>query len=279
VTIWGLPAHANSDLRGRNEQLTHHTPNAEESHFLPLQGGSGMKRPSWMPGPTPAPLDLRQAKPGERAFGLEWSILTKGGISAAIELFFGLDKRDRRKREKLAQQQAEALTRALAACPSRRTREGVLALHLQLAADLKKVSGKGWRVQGSAGFFGNQHYWCELEGKRKYLQKRWQGGMAERLGVTVRTIFKWWAYLRHHGVWASEKPARTEKHALLNRNGTQVYTQRRLVGGTPQVVRDRLPPHELSRPADRPDPDDIRPMRGHQWREALAWLEGWHVPY
>lgn len=225
------------------------------------------------------PPKLRRAAVGERAFGFELVLSEKGAIGKAIAAFYGLAHAA----DKLAREQAERLARVLSECPTRKSRAHTAQLHFLLSAELR-CHGRTMRATGPEVFFGAQH---ASEGpQRKYLPKlspegkHQQGGLAARLGVSVRTLYRYWSRLVLGEVWASCRPPRDARDAVLTRSGTQVYSQRWLVGGTPQAVRDRLPLRRETRRACKPDTAPAgRPMRVSEWREATAFLDGRDIPY
>jgi hypothetical protein len=215
--------------------------------------------------------ELRRAAPGCKAFGYQIAISRAGAFSKAVALFCGVSEHP----DPAAQRVQEALTRALAACPTERTRRGVAELHYVLAAELRSVKG-GYRCQGSDVYFGRQH---ELLGGRdekgrplrRYIRKGEQGGLAERFKRCVKTIERWWSILVDAGVWKSWTPPRDAPGAMLNASGSQVYAQRCLVGGTPRAAIAQLPHRRDKRAAP---PGHRGPMLADEYRSARAFIDG-----
>jgi hypothetical protein len=208
---------------------------------------------------------------GRKAFGLQIHLARCGEFSKAIALFCGTGKDPDPEAIKVE----ASLVRALAACPTEKTRRGVAELHYMLAAELRMMKG-GYRCQGSEVFFGRQH---ELLGGvddkgrplRRYVPKDAQEGLTKRLRACTRTIFRWWAVLVRNGVWKSWRPGRDAPGAMLTASGAQVYSQRTLVGGTPRAAAAQLPLRNDKRARA---PGHAGPMRGDELRAALAWIDG-----
>jgi hypothetical protein len=246
-----------------------------------------MTRPTWLPPEERELVEIRRPSPGDRAFGWELYLVARGAFAEAIKLFWALDGRTRnagcsgaRVPDKLDLAQSDAMLRALEKMPTKRGRATLLTFHLKLSAYLHRVEGCGLRVQGPGGFFGRQHAWDEEVGKWRSVAKHVQGGLAAELGLCVRHCFRLWRLLREAGVWASWRPKRADRGALVTQDGTQVYAQRRLVGGTSENVAARLPEHDRDRPARPPRPDSrARPLRPDERAEAFSWLDGLKVPF
>lgn len=233
--------------------------------------------PSWAaPVEDGQGIELRRAQPGERAFGLEVTLFRKGAFSKAVQLMYGFGAAARAEAEALAAKQAERLTMALAACKTAATRVGVGLLHTMLAAELER-HGASWRAHGEEVFFGRQH---DPERKNPsgkwpaYIPKAKQGGLAARLGVCVATVYRYWSVLVKHGVWDAVRPPRDGTGVRLTKTGSQVYTQRWLVGGTPKSILDRLPIFRTKRAAKRPNPRPGVRLRADELVEAQAYIDG-----
>lgn len=221
-------------------------------------------RPGWMPSKQKRkapPLVLRRAKEDERAFGYEAELLRLAGekrsherkealIKDAVQIMYGLGRALRGEVDELALRCEERLSRCLAQCKTEKRRLGVGWLHLQLLAELRHYATHGYRATGPVVFFGSQHDGVhedgERAGKRKYLPmlnelgEHLQGGLAKRAGVSTRTILRWWRHLNLE-VWSASRPPRNGRGVVMNRRGTQAYSQRYLVCGVPRAVLDRLP--------------------------------------
>ena len=209
--------------------------------------------------PVSSGPQLHPAGPGERAFGYHLTVARRGGITEAVQLFYGFGKDGREEHDRRAREGRDALLKCLAAQQCEATRQGIAELHFVLAAELRHTAG-GWRAQGSEVFFGVQHE-LQADGKRVYVRagrssdaqrRHAQGGLAKRLGVCVRTLFRWWRELRRFGVWTTHLPPRNAPDAVLTRAGTQVYRQRWLSHGTPRCVSRLLPLVRRQRPRREP---------------------------
>lgn len=234
--------------------------------------------PEWAkhrPPPGEGPK-LRRPKAGDRAFGYHLEMTRRGAISAAVELFYGFGRADRDVIEERARVGRDGLLRCLEAQSTDAMRRGVATLHYVLAAELRACAGRhGYRAQGPETFFGVQHEEGE-DGKRRYVRKERQKGLAQRLGVCVRTLYRWWRQLVQHGVWTTLLPRRDAPDAMLASKGTQVYRQRWLTAGTPAVVKELLP---LVRRKRRPKRSEGGPMRVDQLADTRAIVDGWPLVY
>lgn len=235
--------------------------------------------PAWAVDDDGKGIELRRARPGERAFGYEITLIRGGAFSKAVEVMYGFGAAARAAYEALAAEQAEKMIKALAFCRTDQTRALVGALHAVAAAELRP-HGSGYRAQGPDVFFGVQHEFHPTEkdkhgkARRIYIRKQKQGGLAKRFGVCVRTLQRAWAVLVRFGVWSGCRPPRNAKDAMLTKSGAQVYTQRWLVNGTPRAIIDRLPLYRKKRAARRPDASNGRPMRVDELKEAKAFIDG-----
>lgn len=235
---------------------------------------------------APCAFEPRRAIIGERAFGLELWLSARNRFGEAVDLAYGFGRAWRGYVDAIALAAREKLVVALAACATERTRRGVAALHFMVLAELRSHGEHGHRVMGPSVYFGDQHA-TDAAGQRSYLAKldaegqHQQGGLADRLGVSTRTVYRWWRILVAAMVWDSARPPRDAKDALLTKSGAQVYTQRWLLGGTPRVIVGRLPLAQLRRPARRPEPwyPGKPAMRLDEITEAFAFIDGRTVPY
>lgn len=234
--------------------------------------------PEWAkhrPPPGEGPK-LRRPAPGERAFGYHVEMTRRGAISDAVELFYGFGRADRDEVEGRARAGRDDLLRCLAAQKTDASRKGVATLHYVLAAELRACAGRhGYRAQGPDTYFGQQHEEGD-DGRRRYVRKERQKGLAQRLGVCVRTLYRWWRELVRHKVWTTILPRRDAPDVMLASSGTQVYRQRWLTAGTPASVKELLP---LVRRSRRPRRPGSGPLRRDEIRDARAIVDGWTLVY
>lgn len=240
--------------------------------------------PVWIVLPEPEPVErLGRAKTGERPFGYELSLIVKGAFSKAVDLLYGLDARSRAEAEERGKKLRDATLKALADCKTTQTKRGVAALCVKLAALLEYTAG-GHKAHGWRAFFGRQHDREKRSRSGKwaaYMPKELQGGLAEELGVCVRTLYRWWQVLVRHGVWHAWRPPRSAPDAILTKSGAQVYSQRMLVGGTPKAVLAGLPtlPDAKSSRPSKPDLTLGQAFRQSELSNAQAYVDGRDVPY
>jgi transposase-like protein len=228
--------------------------------------------PAWaadLEGSEPTGPILRRPADGRKAFGLQIHLFRSGAFSKAVALFCG----DARYVDAAGVALREALTRALASCDTVKTRRGVGELHAMIAAELRLGPG-GYRAQGSAVYFGAQHQEGvndDGEVVREYIRKGAQGGLAQRLGVCVRTVYRWWRILVRAGVWKAWRPPRAAPGAMTNRSGSQVYSQRALATRTPRALAAQLPLRDDRRARS---PGHRGPMLADEFAAATAWIDG-----
>lgn len=234
------------------------------------------------------PTVLHAPDPGDRPFAYHVHLINlaekaraderERKLSRAVDLFYGLGDSARETIDRLSLEAAQKLSGALARCKTRKTKIGVARLHVDHLCGLQSQRG-GYRVSGPIVFAG--HEYVMLGGKRVHLRKldekgdHQQGGLAQKYGVSVRTIRRWRAILTAGRVWKRIRPRRDAPDAKLTKSGAQVYSQFWLDGGTPKALITLLPPAQRH-PRERVDLDVAAGAlwRKDQWDEARARVDG-----